>query len=327
MRLTGSLSPAGPCALLVLLVGLANSSPAWAFSSGSASLRLCDSPSRLGAPEQDRLLRFAGRIKAELAASGQALALIARSGTDLRRVGLRYSHAGLALRDSAASPWAVRQLYYACEEGAPRLFDQGLPGFVMGADNPALGHVSVLLLPPGAAADLAQSALDKPTALSVLHPAYSANAYAFSTTFQNCNQWVAELMAVSWGRLSVPASSEAAPAAVATNLATTRAAAQAWLQAAGYVPTPVQVRWRPVVWLAPLVPYVHNSDHPEADLAAAVYRVSMPDALEAFARAQHPGAQRLEFCHDGRQIVLRRDGAPLPDDCSAGEGDTVWPLD
>ncbi len=323
MGLTGSVSPAGLCALLVLVAGLATTSPALAFSSGSASLRLCDSPSRLGAPEQDRLLRFAGRIKAELAASGQALALIARSGTDLRRVGLRYSHAGLALRDSAASPWAVRQLYYACEEGAPRLFDQGLPGFVMGADNPALGHVSVLLLPPGAAADLAQSALDKPTALSVLHPAYSANAYAFSTTFQNCNQWVAELMAVSWGRLSVPASSEAAP----TSVATTRAAAQAWLQAAGYVPTPVQVRWRPVVWLAPLVPYVHNSDHPEVDLAAAVYRVSMPDALEAFARAQHPGAQRLEFCHDARQIVLRRDGAPLPDDCSAGEGDTVWPLD
>ena len=67
-----------------------------------------------------------------LEASGQAVALVARSGLDLDRFAVRYSHAGVSLRDSPNTPWSVRQLYFACEERAPRLYDQGLAGFVQG---------------------------------------------------------------------------------------------------------------------------------------------------------------------------------------------------
>jgi hypothetical protein len=48
-------------------------------------------------------------------------------------------------------------------------------------------------------AALQAAALDTPLALQLLGGSYSANAHAFSTRYQNCNQWVAELLAEAWG--------------------------------------------------------------------------------------------------------------------------------
>ena len=75
----------------------------------------CQRSIDIGAAEQDRVLRFAGVVKAELERSGASVALIARAGLDLSRFGQLYSHAGVALRDNPGGPWAVRQLYYACD--------------------------------------------------------------------------------------------------------------------------------------------------------------------------------------------------------------------
>src|SRR5882672_3855709 len=96
-----------------------------AAQSGSNSTRFCDRPSPLTALQQDRLLQFAAVARRELEASGQDVALIARSGIDLARFDLRYSHAGVSLKASGNAPWSVRQLYFACDEGRPRLYDQG----------------------------------------------------------------------------------------------------------------------------------------------------------------------------------------------------------
>jgi hypothetical protein len=288
---------------------------AWLLGAAAAqasSARYCEPVQPLSAGQQATLLRFAARIKAELDRSGQAVALVARSGLDLSRLGLRYSHAGLSLLDNPASPWAVRQLYYACDEQQPRLFDQGLTGFLLGSDNPQLGYVSVLLLPAQAAQPLAAAALDKARALQLLHPAYSANAYAFSTTFQNCNQWVAELLAAAWGP-PLPAS---AP----------RAAAQQWLQSAGYQPSAIEVGW-PLRWAGAFIPWLHDADHPAPALAQGRYGVSMPASLEAFVQARVPGTQRVEFCHHGAQMVVHRGWSPVADGCVAGPGDELLALD
>ena len=104
-------------ALCVLLLGACSASLA-------GTLQFCDPPAKLSADQQDRLFRFAGIVKAALEASGQSLALVARSGLDLGRFGVRYSHAGLSIKGSTNAPWSVRQLYYACDERKPRIFDQ-----------------------------------------------------------------------------------------------------------------------------------------------------------------------------------------------------------
>src|SRR5215470_13398506 len=91
----------------------------WCCAQGAHAVsvpsRFCDRAAPMSAPQQARLLRFAALIKQELDASGEAVALIARSGLDLSRFGLRYSHAGVSLKASG-TPWSVRQLYYACDE-------------------------------------------------------------------------------------------------------------------------------------------------------------------------------------------------------------------
>lgn len=280
-------------------------------------LRYCDEPTELNAAQQDTLFRFSAIIKAELERSGEQVALIARSGLDLGRFGQRYSHAGVSLRDSANAPWSVRQLYYDCDESRPRLFDQGMAGFVFGTVDPAAGYVSVVLLPEAAASALSRVAHNDRLSLRLLGTTYSANAYAFGRQYQNCNQWVAETLAVAWGGLG----------GATVDGADLRADAQGWLQAQRYAPTVFDVGNPLWMGLAGLLPWLHTADHPLDDLRQQRFVVSMPSSIEAFVRDTVPGARRIEFCHAARQVVVRHGWEPMADGCSAGEHDKVIPLD
>lgn len=301
------------CRLALLCVGAALTASAHAQSGSPA---FCDRLQPLTAPQQDTLLRFAAIVRRELAdgAPDDASAggvLVSRSGLDLSRFAIRYSHTGVAWR-SATGAWSARQLYYACDEGRPRIFDQGMAGFAMGIDNPALGYVSIVKVPAAAAAALRDAALDTPRALHLLSNAYSATAYPFSLRYQNCNQWVAELMAAAWGDL-----------ADGDDL---RERAQAWLAAAPYAPAPVSVPSRWLMWVAPLVPFVHLDDHPAPARQARQLAISLPATLETFVHQRWPDAERVELCHNSRQVVLHRGWTAIADGCVAAADDTVIAL-
>ncbi|MET0322148.1 MAG: DUF2145 domain-containing protein, partial [Duganella sp.] len=242
-----------------------------------------------------------------------SVALVSRSGLDLSRFGIRYSHAALAWR-SDAGVWAARQLYYACDERRPRIFDQGLAGFAMGADNPALGYLSIVRLPPEAVLALRPALLDLPRVQHLLGAQYSANAYAFSTRYQNCNQWVMEMLAAGWGDL--PDGDDL------------RAQAQAWLRAAHYAPAPVEVNSWWTMQAAHFVPLLHLDDHPDEDRAARALHISLPTTVEDFVRARFPASRRVELCHDGSRVVIRHGWTPIADGCvpDAQQGDRVISL-
>lgn len=297
---------------------------AWAFAAAclagaagaqaaSSAPRFCDRDQALSAAQQDRLLQFAAVVKSELERAGDTVALVARSGLNLQRFGIRYSHAGISLKASDNAPWSVRQLYYACDEGRPRLFDQGLPGFVFGTDDPTSGFVSILLLPAESAAALERAALDKPRALRLLAGTYSANAYPFSLRYQNCNQWVIELLASAWGGLD--------------DAEGLRANAQAWLAGHAYAPAPVEVGSHLLMFAGTFVPWIHYDDHPEQDRFALRFRVSLPASIEAYVHQRQPDARRIELCHDDRQVVIRHGWTPLADGCRPLAGDRVVAFD
>jgi hypothetical protein len=289
---------------------------AFSASAHAGLFNLCDRQAKVSAAQQDTLYRFADIIKKELGQSGHSVALVARSGLDLSRFGLRYSHAGIALAHSDNAPWSVRQLYYACDEGKPRVYDQGISGFLLGTDNPSIGYLSVLLLPDDKAQMLAHAALDKHQALQVLGSQYSANAYAFSVRYQNCNQWVMELLATAWS--DVHAVDDARGE---------RAAAQDWLALRAYEPTTIDVGSRWLMWAAAVIPFVHTDDHPQQDLGDKRFRISMPASIEAFVQREVPKAQRIEFCHIDKHVVIHRGWSMMADGCQAGEGDSVIELD
>ncbi|MFT4100089.1 MAG: DUF2145 domain-containing protein [Burkholderiaceae bacterium] len=285
-----------------------------------ASIAFCDRPPELNAAQQDRLLRFAALIKRSLDDSGRRIALVARSGMDLGEMGVRYSHAGISLRDSANTAWSVRQLYFACDERRSRLFDQGLSGFVLGLDPTGAGYVSIVQVPPSHDARLADAALDNRIALNLLAGAYSANAYPFSTQYQNCNQWVIEMLAAAWGGLAGGDADRRDDPAL-------RGRAQRWLADSGYQPSLFRVAHRPMIWASAFVPWVHTRDHPDEDVDDKRFYVSMPASIEDFVHARVPGATRTEFCLSDTRIVIRHGWAPIADGCEAVDGDTVVALD
>ena len=282
------------------------------FPCQAGQFRYCDPPTELDATQQDTLLRFGAVIKATLESTGQRLALVSRSGLDLSRFDMRYSHAGISLRAHPAGPWTVRQLYFDCDERRPRIFDQGIAGFLVGSGDPSIGYFSVVLL-PGADAEIERVTLDNGRALGLLGAQYSANAYAFGQQYQNCNQWVVEMMAVGWGDLKD-----------STQL---RSQAQQWLQGADYEPARFEVGNPVLMWLGGVLPWLHRDDHPQDDLEQWRFRVSMPQSIESFARARVPGAQRIEFCHANRRIVIRQGWEPIAPGCTPNESDTVIALD
>lgn len=300
-----------------LLLGLAVS----AAPARAGTLRYCDAPPPLSASQQDRMLRVSAVIKDELERSGTRAALIARSGLNLRLFDKRYSHAGLSLRASADTRWSVRQLYFACDDAQPRLFDQGLSAFLLGTEDPALGYISLVTLPAEAAAALEPVALDNRRALSLLSPNYSANAYAWSLEFQNCNQWLIELLGLAWGAAMPPADG-----LIPASHRPARATAQGWLRAQGYEAAVFPMGWRPLMWLTAFSPWLHLVHHPEEELAQARFVVSMPESIESFVRAHVAGAERLEFCHTAAHVVVRRGWQPLADGCVPAEGDRVVAL-
>lgn len=293
------------CALLPLLL-LLLASPAWANS-----LRYCDADTTASAATQSRLLGVAAVVKAELERSAQSVALIARSGLALQHFNQRYSHAGVSLKASAHTPWSVRQLYYACDAQRPYIFDQGLSGFVLGTSDMAEGYISLIFLPNDAAAALERAALDNALGLQLLADTYSANAYPFNPRYQNCNQWVVELLASAWG---------------ATPGDAPRSQAQQWLRENGFVPTEFHLGSRPMVWLARQIRWLHTDDHPEEDLDMARFKVSMPQSIEAFVRTRLPQATRVELCYTRHHLVVRRGWEPIADGCTPGNKDALIKL-
>ena len=296
---------------LAFLAGLLCATTAQAFS-----LQFCDRPHEPSAGQRDVMLRFGAVVRDEIAASASPAALIARSGLDLHRLDVRYSHAAVVLKDNGDRPWSVRELYFSCDEHRPRVYDEGLTGFLLGTDELDIGYVSLVFLPPEHTKSLRGTAVDKQHALGVLGASYSANAYPFSTLHQNCNQWVIELLADAWN----PGDADTGTGPDA------RTRAQDWLRAQGYLPTVFTVSVHPMTWLPAVLPWLSNDDHPPHEVAHNRYNVSMPASIEAFVQARVPGARRVEICHAGRRVVLHRGWDDVAEGCVPGAGDQVIEL-
>lgn len=275
-------------------------------------LRYCDADGVVSARQQSHLLQLSDIVKSQLDASGNRAALIATAGLDLGRLNIRYSHMGVSLQGSAHGRWAVRQLYFDCEQRQSRLFDQGIAGFTTGRQPTEAVFVSLVLPPPAADDALAQLVGNSASSMALQSGSYSANAYPFSDRYQNCNQWVLEMLAVAWGGLPVAEG--------------IRRTAQQWLRERDYTPDVVTVGWTPVMWLSGQLPWLHRDDHPAKDQAALLYRVSLPKSIETFVHALQPAAQRIELCMQDGLVVIRRGWQAIGPTCKPEAGDETVEL-
>lgn len=126
--------------------------------------------------------------------SGAQAALIGRVGADLSAYGLRFSHAGLVVRDHAKGRWTVVHLLNRCGSDQSALYDEGLVNFFL--DDP-VSYEAVIALPPPAAQQALLTALRAGLAERLHQPRYNMIAYPYSLDFQNSNQWLLEFVAAA----------------------------------------------------------------------------------------------------------------------------------
>jgi hypothetical protein len=188
----------------------------WAVA-GSACL-----PSKTDARTFAMAMTLAENTRAALEGSGAQVALVARIGQDLSKYGQRYSHMAWAQREKSTGRWLVVHELNACGTSRSELYDQGLANFFL--DDMFIFESRIMIPGPEQQARIA-AMLASGTPRRLHSPNYNMLAYAFSTAYQNSNQWVLETYAAANSEFRVDHRSQA----------------QAWLKLAGYRPLTVHV--------------------------------------------------------------------------------------
>lgn len=242
--------------------------PAWA---GQA----CDERP-LTPGEVVRSIELAQRTAEALDRSGASVALVSRAGQDLSKYGLRYSHTGIAVRDHPAGRWTVVHALNDCGGPASSLYDEGMGNFFLTDLFQFEGHLVI----PGPAGQAALARLfgeHRALALALHEPRYNMLSYAYSTRYQNSNQWVLETWAAA-----------AAPRQVAG-----RPQAQHWLRQAGFAPITVDIPAVARLGARLLRANVAFDDHPfERRMAGRIDTVTS-ESIARFVLAADPEARVL----------------------------------
>ena len=181
------------------------------------------------------------------------VAMVSRVGRDLSKQGLRYSHAGFAVRDHPDGRWTVVHLLNDCDSDRSALYAQGLVNFF--SDDLVLQDARITWLRTDVAERLAATLValhDDPLFL----PRYNLIARPGSADYENSTAWVLDHLA-------------------AATRDDVRDRAQAWriAQALGYRPGRVHIPYTKRVLGGLFSANLVFTDHPVATRLAGDYPV------------------------------------------------------
>ncbi|MBK6472603.1 MAG: DUF2145 domain-containing protein [Betaproteobacteria bacterium] len=171
-----------------------------------------------------RGMDLADRTARALDASGAEVVVLARAGQDLSKYGLRWSHLGLAYKETSDTGVRWRVVHKLNQCGSPQadLYRQGLGEFFL--DDPWEYRAGFAVLAPEVQMKL-HALLHDNVNVQRLHQAdYNMLAYPWAQRYQQSNQWAIETLAMAME----PGAS-------------TRERAQAWLQFKGYQPSTLRL--------------------------------------------------------------------------------------
>ncbi len=177
------------------------------------------------APDPNKIMQgmeLAQMSKLRLDAAQAEVAIIARVGQDLSKYHLRYSHLGL-VQHTADGRWIVLHELNQCGSAESDLFEEGLGNFFM--DSP-FSFETMIMIPSAGLQKKLLAVIQSGQARQLHQRRYNMLAFAYSTRYQNSNQWALEVLA----------------AAQANDLQITqRDQAQAWLKLASYQPETLHI--------------------------------------------------------------------------------------
>ena len=219
-------------------------------------------------------MNLAEKTRATLESSKAQVALIARVGQDLSKYGLRYSHMAYVWRDHPRGRWIVVHELNQCGTAQSALFEQGLANFFMD-DLFAFEAQIVIPSPQSQARIVAMLASSTPL---LLHRArYNMLAYAFSTQYQNSNQWVLETYAASVAEFQI----------------TQRGQAQAWLKMAGYRPQTIHLPAGTRLGARLFSANISFDDHPFGRRASGQIDTVVVESVMRFVRQREPDSREM----------------------------------
>lgn len=187
--------------------------------------RSCEPDQPPKASTIERGLNLAERTLAALDASGEKVVVLARAGQDLSAYGLRYSHLGFAYQQpdgKGGHVWRVLHKLNQCGTPDAYVYRQGLGEFFL--DDLWRYEAAWAVPTPEVQERLLTLLQDTPRATRLNTKPYSLVSYAWSTRYQQSNQWALETLA----------------AAMESGV-DTREQAQAWLKFKGYAPTTLKI--------------------------------------------------------------------------------------
>lgn len=216
-------------------------------------------------------LAMAEKTRKALDASGERVVLLARSGQDLSKYGLHYSHFGFAYQQpdgKGGHQWRVVHKLNSCGTAEANIFRQGLGEFFL--DDPWRYEAAWLAPNVEIQERLLPLLQDDAKVLLMHNKTYSMVSYTWSTKYQQSNQWVIETMV----------------AAVEPGV-TSREQAQAWLKFKGYEPTTLKLTAMERLGARVTAANVAFDDHPnEKRFSDRIETVTVDSVFTWIQRAQ-----------------------------------------
>ena len=218
-------------------------------------------------------MKLAENTLVALEATDAQVALIARVGQDLSRQGLRYSHMAYVWRDHPKGRWLVVHELNDCGTAQSALYDEGLANFFFDV----FAHEAAILIPSPQSQARIVTMLASPAPRALHSSRYNMLAFAFSTQYQNSNQWVLETYAASASEFEVK----------------DRTRAQQWLKLAGYAPITVHVPTPQRLGARLFRANVEFDDHPFGRRAAGQIDTVTVESVMRFVKKIDPGAREI----------------------------------
>ena len=227
----------------------------------------------------ERGLTLAERTLHALDDSGARVVVLARAGQDLSKYGLHYSHLGFAYQQpqpDGKHVWRVLHSLNQCGTAQSALYRQGLGEFFL---DDLWRFEAGWIVPTQEVQDkLLQLLLDEPRAISLHQNSYSVVSYAWSTKYQQSNQWAIETLAL----------------AMEPGIHT-RNQAQAWLQFKDYQPSVLKIGALTRLGGRLTAANVAFDDHPnEKRFSDRIETVTVDSVFEWLQRA-HLGAALVQL--------------------------------
>lgn len=256
----------------------------------------------LSAIEMQQTFVMGKDLEAALNRLNSDVVIVARSGQDLEKYGIRYSHAAFMVKDR--QEWQVYHLLNECPSSFGGLYQEGLGNFVMpamvstklknGTNDLSKPEISFgFAIPPKPVQqNLKRLLQDAAARNSVFEKQYSAVANPYNQINQNSNGWVLEFYTI-------------AEAQANKQIVNNRDDAQAWLKSQDYEGTELPASILKQRLAAMVVGNVSLKGHERSDRYQGKLLINSGDSVLNYVAGKN-GATK---CRQSAQIQLAKDAA------------------